>query len=49
MIIFVRIYMLSQYIAQCKYTLKIIQIIAKLNEVLSHILNMNRLYHFNYN
>jgi len=41
MIIFVRIYMLSQYIAKCKYTFKMIQIIAKLNDALSHILNMN--------
>jgi len=33
--------MLSQYATKCKYTLKTIQIIVKLNEVLSHILNMN--------
>jgi hypothetical protein len=38
---FVRIYMLSRYIAKCKYILKMIQIIAKLNEALSDILNMN--------
>jgi hypothetical protein len=41
--------MLSRYIAKCKYTLKMIQILEKLDEVLSHILNMNWLYHFNYN
>jgi hypothetical protein len=41
--------MLSQYIAKCKYNFKMIQIIAKLDEILSHILNMNWLYHFNYN
>jgi hypothetical protein len=45
----VKIYMLSRYITKCKYTLKMIQIIAKLNEILSHILNKNWLYHFNYN
>ncbi len=33
--------MLSQYIAKCKYTIKMIKIIAKLDEVQSHILNMN--------
>jgi hypothetical protein len=33
--------MLSQYIAKRKYILKMIQIIAKLDEVLSHILIMN--------
>ncbi len=33
--------MLSQYITKCKYTLKIIQIIVKLDEVLNHRLNMN--------
>ncbi len=33
--------MLSQYTTKCKYTLKMIQIIAKFNEVLSHILKMN--------
>jgi len=47
--IFVRIYMLSQYIAKCKYTPKMIQIITKLDEVLSYIFIMNWLYHFNYN
>jgi len=40
---------LSWYIVKCKYTLKMIQINVKLNEVLSHILNMKWLYHFNYN
>ncbi len=44
-----RIYMLSRYTAKCKYILKMIQIIAKLDEVFSHVLNMNWLYHFNYN
>jgi hypothetical protein len=39
--IFVRIYMLSQYTTKCKYTLKMIQIIEKFNEVLSYILNIN--------
>ncbi len=33
--------MLSQYITKCKYALNMIQIIGKLNEILSHILNMN--------
>jgi hypothetical protein len=33
--------MLSQYIAKCKYTLKMIEIIVKLDEVLNHTLNMN--------
>ncbi len=33
--------MLSQYATKCKYILKMIQIIAKLDEVLNHILNMN--------
>ncbi len=33
--------MLSQYTTKWKYTLKIIQIITKLDEVLNHILNMN--------
>jgi hypothetical protein len=33
--------MLSQYIAKCKYTQKMIQVIAKFNEVLSYILNIN--------
>jgi hypothetical protein len=47
--IFVKNYMLSWYTTKCKNTLKMIQIIEKLNEVLSHILNMNWLYHFNYN
>jgi hypothetical protein len=32
---------LSQYIAKCKHTQKMIQIIAKFYEVHSHILNMN--------
>jgi hypothetical protein len=41
--------MLSWYIAKCKYAFKMIQIIAKLDEVFSHILNMNWLYHSNYN
>ncbi len=41
--------MLSRYTAKCKYILKMIQIIAKIDEVFSHILNMNSLYHFNYN
>jgi hypothetical protein len=45
----VRKYMLSQYITKCKYTFNLIQIITKLAEVLSHILNMNWLYHFNHN
>ncbi len=44
-----KIYMLSWYIAKCKYILKLIQIIANVNEVHSQILNMNWLYHFNYN
>jgi hypothetical protein len=35
--------MFSQYIAKCKYTFKIIQIIAKLDEIFSYILNMNGL------
>ncbi len=33
--------MLSQHTTKCKYTLKMIQIIANFDEVLSHILNMN--------
>jgi len=33
--------MLSWYTAKCKYTLKIIQIIANFDEILNHILNMN--------
>ncbi len=33
--------MLSWYTAKCKYTLKMIQIIAKIDEVFSHMLNMN--------
>jgi len=33
--------MLSQYIAKCKRTFKSIEIIAKLDEVGSDILNMN--------
>jgi hypothetical protein len=41
--------MLSWYIAKCKYTLKLIQIIAKLYEVLIHILNVNWFDQFNYN
>jgi hypothetical protein len=41
--------MLSWYTAKWKYCLQIIQIIAKLNELLNHILNMNWLYHFNCN
>jgi len=41
--------MLSWYIAKCKYAFKMIQIIAKLDEAFSHILNMNWLYHSNYN
>jgi hypothetical protein len=45
----VRIYVLSRYIAKCKYTFTMIQIIAKLDEIFNHILNMNWLYHFNYN
>ncbi len=40
---------MSWYTAKCKYILKMIQIITKLNEILSHILNVNWLYHFNYN
>jgi hypothetical protein len=40
--------MLSWYTIKWKY-FKIIQIIAKLDEIFSHILNMNWLYHFNYN
>ncbi len=40
---------MSWYTAKCKYIVKMIQIIAKLNEILNHILNMNWLYHFNYN
>ncbi len=47
--IFVKIYMLSRYTTKCKYTLKMIQIITKLDGILSHILIMNWLYHFNYN
>jgi hypothetical protein len=31
------------------YTFEMIQIIAKLDEIFSHILNMDWLYHFNYN
>jgi len=34
-------YMLSRYTTKCKYILKMIQTIAKLNDILSHILNMN--------
>jgi hypothetical protein len=41
--------MLSQYITKCKHAFKIIQIIAKLNEIVSHILNMNWLSHLNHN
>jgi hypothetical protein len=41
--------MLSQYTAMCKYTVKMIQMITKLDEVLNPTLNMNWLYHFNYN
>ncbi len=41
--------MLSQYITKWKYTIKMIQIIAKPDDVFSHILIMNWLYHFNYN
>jgi hypothetical protein len=41
--------MLSWYIAKSKYILKMIQINAKLDEVLNHILDMNWLYHFNSN
>ncbi len=41
--------MLSQYTITGKYTINLIQMITKLDEVLSHILNMNWLYHFNYN
>ncbi len=33
--------MLSQYITKCKYIVKMIQIIAKLDEILKYILNMN--------
>ncbi len=33
--------MLSQYTTKCKYTLKMILIIAKLDEIFSYILNMN--------
>jgi hypothetical protein len=47
--IFVKIYILSRYTTKYKYTLKMIKIIAKLNEVFIHILNMSWLYHFNYN
>jgi hypothetical protein len=47
--VFVRIYMLSWYTAKCKYTLKMIQINVKLDEVLCHILNMKWLHRFNYN
>jgi len=36
-----------QYIAMCKYILKIIQIITTLDEVLNHVLNMSWLKHFN--
>ncbi len=39
--IFVKVYMLSQYTTKYKYTFKMIQIIAKLDEKLNHILNMN--------
>jgi len=45
----VRKWIFSQYTAKCKYTIKIIQIIEKLDEVFSYILNMNSLYHFKYN
>jgi len=41
--------LLSWYTAKCKNIFKMIQIITKLNEILSHILSMNWLYHFNYN
>jgi len=41
--------MLSWCTIKWKYILKMIQTIAKLDEVFSHILNMNWLYHFNYN
>ncbi len=41
--------MLPQYIAKCKYTFKLIQIITKFDEFFGHILNVNSLYHFNYN
>jgi hypothetical protein len=41
--------MLSRYTTKCKYTIKMIQMIPKLDEIFSHILNMNWLYHFNYN
>ncbi len=40
---------MSWYTTKCKYIFKMIQIITKLNEIFSHILNMNWLYHFNYN
>ncbi len=33
--------MLSQYITKCKYIVKMIQIIEKLDEILKYILNMN--------
>ncbi len=33
--------MLPQYIAKCKYIMKMIQIIAKFDEIFIHILNMN--------
>jgi hypothetical protein len=39
----------STYIAKWKYTLKMIQIIAKLDEILSSILNINWLYYLKYN
>jgi len=39
--IFVKKICLSQYIAKCKHTQKMIQIISNFYEVLSHILNMN--------
>jgi hypothetical protein len=35
-----------QYTTKCKYTLKMIQIIVKLDEIFNHILNMSWLYHF---
>ncbi len=39
---------MSWYIAKCKYTFEIIEIIAKLDEIFNHILNMNWLYNYNW-
>jgi hypothetical protein len=41
-------FVITIYIAKCKYTSKTIQTINKLDEVLNHILHMSSLSHFNY-